>query len=404
MGRFLSYGATHKYVATAALLAAIAFASCSRYIYHDFLIVPYFAIGLASILILQLRASSTPWDAVAVTLLALTLLFVNTRLLGFVRAPMAVLSLFGLSSLLVLGLRSIWRREQENLLPYVFLPALALATCIALTGLYVEWSSFWHIRTFDVYLYSFDCSLGGQYTFWLARCARRFAWTRPFVALTYEVVLLPVAAVYAALLRDRRRALRAFTSFLLVGPLAIICFCLFPATGPVYAFRSFPLAPVPDLEIARLIPVQVLVTGPHNAMPSLHFAWVLLACWNARAIALWLRVACYALAVLTAFATLATGEHYAVDLLVAVPFALGVFAISRRAPRHATRRAVTGGFGVTAAWLFLLRFANRAFWISPVVPWAAVVATLVISVYLYAGIIKEDAEMTPAKARAAEVA
>ena len=83
--------------------------------------------------------------------------------------------------------------------------------------------------------------------------------------------------------------------------------------------------------------------------------------------------------VFTAFATMGTGEHYSIDLVVAFPFA--VFLLGLSAPylgwNHPARvSAVLYGLLLTLAWIAALRFALRVFWISPVLPWTCCILTI----------------------------
>ena len=65
-----------------------------------------------------------------------------------------------------------------------------------------------------------------------------------------------------------------------------------------------------------------------NAIPSGHFAWALLAFWFARRYCspgVGRAFAIYA--ALTALATLGTGEHWMIDLVLSVPFAAGIWVV-----------------------------------------------------------------------------
>jgi len=53
-----------------------------------------------------------------------------------------------------------------------------------------------------------------------------------------------------------------------------------------------------------------------------HMAWVLLVWWNFTGLARWIRAIALVFVVLTATATLGTGEHYVIDMVVAFPFSL----------------------------------------------------------------------------------
>src|SRR3569833_698853 len=112
-------------------------------------------------------------------------------------------------------------------------------------------------------------------------------------------------------------------AFLLTGPIGVIFYNLLPAMGPAHVFRgAFPFH-MPDYrQAAQLVPTLVALPGPRNAIPSLHMNRVLRAWWNSRGLHwIWRAIVLY-FVVFTVFATLGTGEHYLVDLIVAYPFAL----------------------------------------------------------------------------------
>jgi hypothetical protein len=86
----------------------------------------------------------------------------------------------------------------------------------------------------------------------------------------------------------------------------------------------------------------------------------------------------------TLSATLGTGEHYFVDIVVAVPFSLLVIVIADLATRRRWRTLtfpLTASLGLMVSWIAALRFAPKLFWLSPVVPWGACLATLLLSFF-----------------------
>jgi hypothetical protein len=114
-------------------------------------------------------------------------------------------------------------------------------------------------------------------------------------------------------------------------------------------------------------------------------AWVLLAWWNSKGLSRWIRVIALAFVIFTVFATMGIGEHYFVDLVVAFPFALMVQALCwYRLPfqNGSRRQAFLFGTFASLAWMALVSFATPFFWISPVIPWAMVIGTVSISIFL----------------------
>jgi hypothetical protein len=180
---------------------------------------------------------------------------------------------------------------------------------------------------------------------------------------------------------------------------------MLPACGPVHVFgAAFPWHPPSIAEAMEMNVVPILLKGARNAMPSLHMAWVLLVWWNSKGLARWVRAIALLFVVLTAMATLGSGEHYFIDLVVAFPFSLMVQALcSYSLPFRggARRTAFLFGTFVTLTWLALLSFTTRFFWSSPVVPWAMVVATVAPSILLWNRLVSAGTQDEPMCSRAA---
>jgi hypothetical protein len=136
------------------------------------------------------------------------------------------------------------------------------------------------------------------------------------VLLTSYTVIMQVgfSIYFIHVWRRDGEPLRAFV-LLLLGPFfGYSLYYVVPACGPKYAFPLFPhehlAVPLGSMEI----------WAPPNSMPSVHFSLALFCYWLCRRWPI-MRIlsACYVVAM--GAATLALGEHYAVDLVVAVPFA-----------------------------------------------------------------------------------
>jgi hypothetical protein len=115
-------------------------------------------------------------------------------------------------------------------------------------------------------------------------------------------------------------------------------------------------------------------------------AWVLLAWWYSRGLSVWERGIAMMFVVFTAFATLGTGEHYFIDLVVAYPFSVMMQSLCAFPLRWGQRERVTGvlyGLLVVLAWFVALGYAPNLFWISPVIPWTCCVATVASAIFVH---------------------
>jgi hypothetical protein len=370
---------------TLPLVAAFAWLACSATFYNEALVSAFFGLALASVLIIHFRVRPSWQDALLVLAGTLLLAAVDFRVLHFKPAIMAWFSFAGLSSLLVFGLRTVWAKDPERkLLALGFIPALLFVTSEYFADNLLQWTSALHPKVYDLYLFSFDASLRVQIPFLLGQAFLQWPTLRLAGLIFYIGLPIPIALIYAGrVLRIREKAVPSFVAFLATGPVGVIFYNLLPALGPGHIFgQGFPWQPLPTAQAAKLFLEPIAVAGPPNAIPSLHMAWVLLVWWYARGLSLWERAIAFAFLFFTVLATMGTGEHYFVDLIVAFPFALGMEALCafERPWMERSRLAALGvGFLGTLAWLFALRYEAHFFWWNAAVPWTLCAITVAAS-------------------------
>jgi hypothetical protein len=203
--------------------------------------------------------------------------------------------------------------------------------------------------TFDLYLLLFDRALGGDVSFWFGRKVQSTPMFLYPVAFAYGGLALDAAVVVGSQLFEQQTTRKNLLLVLgAAGAAGLLLYTVVPATGPRFVFPDFPQIPT-DSIAPRLITVDS--TAMRNAVPSLHFTWTLLLLWMARNARVWVRWIALAFVVLTFVATMALGQHYFVDLIVALPFTIAVIAFSERSFRIAT---IAGA--MLATWLIALRF------------------------------------------------
>jgi hypothetical protein len=153
---------------------------------------------------------------------------------------------------------------------------------------------------------------------------------------------------------------------------------IYPAVGPKHAFgESYPWNPPPLQQIA--IQPMTVPDAPRNCMPSLHLAGALVVWWNSRLWPRWGRLLAGLFLWATIFSTLALGEHYLVDLVVALPFTLvfqAAWTVSVPLAESVRRKPLWVGTLLTLAWFVLLRYGLRLFLISPAVSWSLILLTV----------------------------
>lgn len=371
-----------KIVASLSLLGLAVWLGTSEHFYKTALLSLFFGVTLASVVLIHFRVRPSWQDALCVLGGASAFTIVDFGLLHFRPSLAGITSYLGISSLTILGLRATWSRgAEQRQVALAFVPALLFVTSDWGSTVLLSLTERAHPNVLDLYLFSFDSSLKVQIAFLTGQAYDLwplFNWTGTAVYIGLPVI---IALVYAGqLLRDGTRATSAMIAFLITGPMGVIFYNLLPAVGPIHVFLGrFPWKPIPTDEATRLLVEPIPVAGLRNCMPSLHMGWVLLAWWYSRGLSIWERSIALIFVIFTAFATMGTGEHYSIDLVVAFPFA--VFLQGLCAPRlrwndRARVTAVLYGLLLTLSWIFALRFALKFFWISPVVPWTCCVLTI----------------------------
>lgn len=392
-----------------ALLFAVIFAlSLNRDFYNESMASAFLSLALASALIVLAMIRRSGFDLLWVLTGSLLLAVLDYRVMDFKPMFMAGFSFVGMAALAVLGTHTIWAEaEDRKLLLYGFLPAVLFVASEYMASTLLDITEALHPKTFDLFLYSFDCSLRVQLSFLMGEVFWTWLWLRFVCLVIYIALPLPLALVYAAQLRRKKEsALAVMLAFLVTGPVGVLFYNMLPACGPVHVFGgNFPWHPLAIADVMRMNMAPILLKGARNAIPSLHMAWVLLVWWNSKGLARWIRAIAMMFVVLTTMATLGTGEHYFIDLVVAFPFSLMVQALCSYSLPFGSGARRTGflfGTFVTLIWQALLSFSVRIFWISPIVPWAMIVATIVPSVVLWHRLVDagEEAENQEQSVRA----
>ena len=357
----------------------------SRSFFDQALVDSFFAFALASVFLLHLRIRPKWSDASLVFAGLLFFAFLDFKLLHFPPSLMAWLSFLGLASFLVMGVRALWADEpgETRRVLYAWIPAFLFVASDYFASSMLDWTARAHPKTLDLYLLSFDDSLRVPLASIAGQAYLRHPWLHNAGLLAYVALAVPITVVYAGrLVRFGERAFSSMLAFLITGPAGVLLYNLFPACGPHALFKqAFPFQMLPIADAQRVLLEPVAIAGARNAIPSLHMAWVLLAWWYSRGLSWLERLCVFAFLLLTVFATLGTGEHWFVDLVVAFPFALLVqsacaWPFSKRFWHLA---AVALGLGAVSLWLVLLRYAAQFFWTSPIIPWGFAASTVALT-------------------------
>lgn len=357
--------------------------------------LPYLGFATASVFLFHVH-SKPGWKqlllaaAIAVALGALRLLLMGQPpdISGFKAA------MLGLGSFLVLGVRAANSSGIERKRLLVLLgPALGLVFFIFVVQHALNLTGRLYPKTFDLYLYDFDASFGFQPSFALGRLFHASAPIRDLGYLTYQTLPLAMALVYLGYIDPRatRPNWNLLRLFFGAGVLGWLFYNFVPAVGPAYAFPgAFPYG-VPSQLHPLLDRISVNPDFPRNAIPSLHMTWVLLLWWSCRSFPRWARTASLLYLLVTVVATMGIGEHYFVDLVAAVPFALTVEALFQLSIPLRTRiLPLCAGLSLTTMWLTLVRVGAPPALKSSFIPWMLTALSTVAALVIESHLRKKD--------------
>jgi spermidine synthase len=244
-----------------------------------------------------------------------------------------------------------------------------------------------HPKTYDLFALKFDAAAGWNIVPWLVDTVDAALGAKEVLGLAYR--LTPMAFLVLALLQLRHRPSHVPNALLLwvgMSICALIAYHLFPITGPKYVFGSDHF--LAKLRTPDILPLELTVgmgPNPRNGMPSMHFGWM----FGAFVVCLmsdtrrWSRSILGFVTVCVALATLYLGEHYVIDLIVAVPFVLACIAMtSTRVPWHVPERwwTVALGIGCWLVWVICLRTQIEFFIKFPWACWLLLAVTIAVVV------------------------
>lgn len=174
----------------------------------------------------------------------------------------------------------------------------------------------------DLYAYRVDALLGNP-SFLLGQLVWPHSWAKVVLQISYG--LMPLAIVWVVgmtAFRDESRFPFVFKVMVLNWVLAPLFYLIIPICGPLYAFSDFPAWPAP------FAAHPILLMAAPNGMPSIHTSTAILVFWLGRRWRVGSVVGGVYL-VLIVLATLSSGQHYAIDLLAAIPYAALMLRLAR---------------------------------------------------------------------------
>jgi hypothetical protein len=297
---------------------------------------------------------------------------------------LSIAAALGIAGFIGLGVRSkeVIRCDGGD---HPFAAAVLLCAFSIAVGFFFQVTVVLAPKTFDTYLYAFDNSLGFQSSFLIGRLFMSHPLLQSSSLMAYHLLPTVIAGLYALQYANPKLSSSSIMiEFSVTAAVGWILYLVYPAAGPIHAFHgTYPDSP-PMLSGINIDFQTLLGNSPRNCMPSLHAAWALLIFWNSRPFSFLIRLLAVAFLFFTLLATLGLGEHYLIDLVVALPFALGIrgicaFQLDRSQRDRLT--AVIVGFLLTAGCIVALRQKAIVTGMPALVSWICITLITAICVY-----------------------
>ena len=216
-------------------------------------------------------------------------------------------------------------RDREYVFYYfswvLIILAMGVATSDGLTLSMFVWPA-----TIDFDLYKIDLAFNG-FSGWLFSSFQQYKYPlwQTIVDSVYGLLSIFLLLSLAPVFRERRGVqLHALRVLIVPFGVAFMLYCITPVAGPMYVFgNAYPY----NMDWSMIADNGRNLVSPslRNGMPSMHFTGAMMivlvtACLTRK---LYFYAACV-FAAITFIATMALGEHYLLDLIVAMPLCIAL--------------------------------------------------------------------------------
>jgi spermidine synthase len=318
----------------------------------------------------------------------------------------------GIASILVVIYRSFFLQDEHtNKNRMLFVGTIFIFFISTISFSYLELTTALHPTTYDFAAYKFDLSMGMDFSSQLATLSTIFPLLEDLNNRSYAILPHTISILYGLYVaKTEKIPINVLVVIFISTCGAIVLYHLIPVAGPKFAFWAmgqtdgvaqnlFPTN-MPSLEVLESIAPQGFgITPPYipfkdgvslvprNAIPSMHFGWALILWLISLRHSMPTKILFGSLLILTIISTLGLGEHYLIDLVIAVPLILFAFALcdnfSDRKKKYIT---LFWGLTLTIFWCLYIRFGFNYFAFFPGLSWLLVIGTLYICYLLFKNI------------------
>lgn len=236
-----------------------------------------------------------------------------------------VYSMLGLFGLVVLLSVAAQYKSNQAVFSFWLYMTLVYALMTYVTHSTLELSTIFFPNTFDQVVYKIDEAFFGARQALYDSYQHTPEWFQDFVLFIYSVLPFCLFILVSLVINERKaKDYRIIRTLLVPFGIAYMCYALVPITGPIYAFEDLSRDKMPNPDALEAV-ASFVAPAARNGMPSMHFTgafliWLLTATLRRK---VYFYLACVFL-LLTVVATIGLGEHYVLDLVVAMPFAVAL--------------------------------------------------------------------------------
>ena len=239
-------------------------------------------------------------------------------------------------------------------------------------------------NVWDSHLYALEGAWGVFPAQIVARfLAEHFALHYLALAVYSRLPLFVFIGIYLGARYPERCYPNVLVAFVGAGLMAFPFFLLLPMVG-IDVFVGTPPWPLGEMPaLTRWGPVQAPAGYPRTCLPSLHTTWVLIFYFAVSRLSVAWKGFALVVVLLTLLSALGPSVgHYSLDLLLAVPYCLGIMAMATPATENnrAVRRAsLAFGFGSLLFWVLAFRFFGHGLAALPALSWGTILGGCVVA-------------------------
>lgn len=257
---------------------------------------------------------------------------------------------------------------------------------------FLQFTSAVRPATYDWQAYIIDLSLGYQAVTLFDPIFKLVPKLQGVLNFAYFILPFTLSILFAQqLCRTKRTPVNSAQLAIFSSICAAVIYLICPVSGPAYAFGELFPRSMPSID---QFPGSIIINSAaaRNGVPSMHLGYALLFWINSRPYSPFIRLLFAGMLILVFMATLASGEHYLVDLISAVPFTLAMQSICTFPLASLNQHRKNGllvGAGLTLFWIVYIEYGYGFAYQWPFFSWVSVLITFYLTFKFFKPLLVE---------------